>query len=198
MKSLVRPKGPAQISSTADSLVVSPRGMPDTRPITNLGKRPLFPVRVAYEGLRGHLQLRPVEVTHLQEGVQLALHPNPRDKCNLFVIAVRCKDTSVTLPATKPPDDPLPDFQGRARVVFDSGRRQFVHAWTAPRSPAARVVVVPLLLLAALLILAIGLLALLALVAAAFVVALFVLLFGRPLAAIRARSGSPTRRPPGA
>lgn len=104
----------------------------------------------------------------------------------------------MALPATKPPDEPQLGLQGRARVVFGSGQRQFVHAWTAPRSPAARVVVVPLLLLAALLILAIGLLALLALVAVASVVAFFALLFGRPLAVMRARSGSPARRPPGA
>ena len=89
-------------------------------------------------------------------------------------------------------------MEGRARVVFGTGRRQFVHVWTAPRSPAARVVVVPLLLLATLLILAVGLLALLALVAVAFVVAFFVVLVRAPLAAFRARSGPPARRPPGA
>ena len=57
-------------------------------------------------------------------------------------------------------------------------------------------VVVPLLLLATLLILMVGLLALLALVAVALVVAFFILLVGAPLAAIRGRSGPPTRRPP--
>jgi hypothetical protein len=71
--------------------------------------------------------------------------------------------------------------------MFGTGRRQFVHVWTVPRSPAARVVVVPLLLLATLLILAVGLVALLALVAVAFVVAFFVLLVGAPLAAFRGR-----------
>jgi hypothetical protein len=81
--------------------------------------------------------------------------------------------------------------------VFGTGRRRFVHVWTAPRSPAARAVVVPLLLLATLLILAVGLLALLALVATAFLVSFFVLLVRAPLAAIRRRSG-PARRPPGA
>ncbi len=101
------------------------------------------------------------------------------------------------LPATKPPDDSQLGLQGRARVVVSSGRRQVVHVWTAPRSPAARVVVLPLLLLAALMILAAGLLALFALVAVTFVFGLLALLFGRPLAAIRARSGSPAQRPPG-
>src|SRR5439155_16543714 len=104
----------------------------------------------------------------------------------------------MTLPATKPPDDPQLGLQGRARVVVGSGQRQFVHVWTAPRSPAARVVVLPLLLLATLLILAVGLLALLALVAVAFVVALVALPFGRPRTAITGRSVSPPRRPPSA
>jgi hypothetical protein len=100
----------------------------------------------------------------------------------------------VTLPAAKPSRDPQLGLQGRARIVLASGRRQFVHVWTTPRSPAARLVVVPLML-AALLILAVALLALLAFVAVAFVVAFFALLFGRPLTAMRTRSGSPPRRP---
>jgi hypothetical protein len=83
-------------------------------------------------------------------------------------------------------------------MAFGSGRRQFVHVWTAPRSPAARMVLIPLLLLATLLVLAVGLLALLAFVVVAFVIAFFVLLVGRPLAAIRGRSGAPARRPPSA
>jgi membrane glycosyltransferase len=104
----------------------------------------------------------------------------------------------MTLPVKKQSDDPPFGLQGRARVVFGSSRRQFVHVWTAPRSPVARVVVVPLLLLATLLILAVGLLALLAVVAIALMVAFFALLFGRPLAAIRGRNGPPAARPPGA
>ena len=104
----------------------------------------------------------------------------------------------MTLPFRRPPDDPELGLERRAQVVIGSGRRQFVHVWTAPRSPAARIVVVPILLLATLLILTIGLLALLALVAVAFVVVFFILLVGAPRAAIKVRSGPPTRRPPGA
>jgi hypothetical protein len=112
--------------------------------------------------------------------------------------SVRCKNSSMTLPASRPDADPQSGLEGRARVVFGTGRRQFVHVWTAPRSPAARVVVVPLLLLATLLILAVGLLALVALVAVAFLVAVCVLLVAAPLAAIRRSRGRPGRRPPGA
>jgi len=84
------------------------------------------------------------------------------------------------------------------RVAVSTGRRQFVHVWTAPRSPAARLVVVPLLLLATLLILVAGLVALIALVAIALVIALFALLVRAPLAAIRGRSDLRNRRRPGA
>jgi hypothetical protein len=104
----------------------------------------------------------------------------------------------MTLPVRRRTDDLQLASLGRARFVFGSGRRQFLHVWTAPRSPAARAVVVPLLLLAALLILAVGLLALLAFVAIALVVAAFTLLVGAPLGAIRRRSSAPARRPPGA
>ena len=102
----------------------------------------------------------------------------------------------MTLPVKRGQGDHQPMRDGRARITFGSGRRQFVHVWTAPRSPAARLVVIPLLLLATLLILALGLLALLAFVAVAFVIAFLVLLVGRPLAAIKGRSSAPARRPP--
>jgi len=82
--------------------------------------------------------------------------------------------------------------------VFGTGRRHFVHVWTAPQSPAARVVVVPLILLATLLILAVGLVALLALVTAAFLASFFLLLVRAPVAAIRRRSGYPPGTTPGA
>src|SRR5262245_21372000 len=101
---------------------------------------------------------------------------------------VRCKNESMTLPTGGPPDHPEPSWEGRARVVFGKGQRQFVHVWSAPRSRVARVVMIPLLLLATLLILAVGLLALLVLAAVALVVAFFVVLVGAPLAAIRGRS----------
>jgi membrane glycosyltransferase len=104
----------------------------------------------------------------------------------------------VTLPIKRAPDDSQHGLEKRARVALGTGRRQFVHVWTAPRSPAARVAVVPLLLLATLLILAVGLLALLALVTVTLVVAFFVLLIGAPLAAIRGKNGPPASRPPGA
>jgi hypothetical protein len=112
--------------------------------------------------------------------------------------SIGCKDESVTLPAGRPSDRPQPGLDTRARVVFGTGRRQFVHVWTAPRSPAARVVVVPLLLLATLVILAVGLFALLALLAVAFVLAAFFFLVGVPFAAIRkrTRSRAPAPRPP--
>jgi len=101
----------------------------------------------------------------------------------------------MTLPAKRPTEHPEPGRDGRARIVFASSRRQFVHVWSAPRSPAARIVVVPLLLLGTLVFLAVGLLALLFLVVVAFVVAFLVLLISAPLAAIRGRGGPPARRP---
>ena len=103
--------------------------------------------------------------------------------------------TPMTLPAKRPADRPEAGWDGRARIIYASGRKQFVHVWTAPRSPAARIVVVPLLLLAALLIVAVGLLALLVLLAVAVLVAFVVLLVSVPLAAIRGRGGPPARRP---
>ena len=104
----------------------------------------------------------------------------------------------MTLPAKRQHGDPEPGWQGRARIVFGSSQSRFVHVWTAPRSPAARVVVIPLLLLATLLVLALGLLALLLLAAVVFVVAFLVLLIERPLAAIKGRHSVPARRHPGA
>ena len=83
------------------------------------------------------------------------------------------------------------------RVAVSTGRRQFVHVWTAPRSPAARVVVAPVLLLATLLILAAGLVALLAFVTVALVIAFFALLIRAPVAAIRGRRDLRDRKRPG-
>jgi len=108
-----------------------------------------------------------------------------------------CKDETVTLAVPRPPEHRQPDWEGRARLVFGTGRRQFVHVWSAPRSPSARLVVVPLLLLATLVVLAVGLLAMLMLLAVALVIAFVFLLIAAPLGAIRRRSGPPARRPPG-
>jgi membrane glycosyltransferase len=104
-----------------------------------------------------------------------------------------CNDELVTLPAKRPPDDAQRAWGARTRVAFGTGRRHFVHVWTAPRSPVARVVIAPLLLLATLLIITIGLLALLALVIV-LLVAVFVLLVGTLVAAIRRNGDAASRR----
>jgi membrane glycosyltransferase len=108
-----------------------------------------------------------------------------------------CKDEMVTLPAKRPPNDAQRAWEARTRVAFGTGRRHFVHVWTAPRSPMARVVITPLLLLATLLIVTVGLLALLALVTVALLIAFFVWLVGTPVAAIRRRGDAASRRAPG-
>jgi hypothetical protein len=56
----------------------------------------------------------------------------------------------------------------RAQIVVSTTKRQFAYRWTAPQSPALRMLVLPLFLGAALLALLVGVLAVaLALVAAA-------------------------------
>jgi Flp pilus assembly protein TadB len=47
----------------------------------------------------------------------------------------------------------------RAQVVVRTTRREFAYRWTAPRSPAMRVLGLPLLLVATLLVLAVGVVA---------------------------------------
>jgi hypothetical protein len=105
-----------------------------------------------------------------------------------------CENEPVVLPAKRSSDRPRPRRDARARVVFVAGRRHVVHIWTAPRSPAARALVAPLLVLATLLVLAVGLVVLVTLVAAALVAAAFFLLLAVCAAAVTGRSRS--RRPP--
>ena len=63
-------------------------------------------------------------------------------------------------------DRAIVQWQKRAQVAAGGARREFVYQWTAPRSLVARILLVPVLILAALLAFVVG----------ALVLALFLLL----------------------
>ena len=74
----------------------------------------------------------------------------------------------------------------RAQVVVSTTQREFAYRWTAPRSPAMRMLAVPLLLGATLLVLAVALVALAVFVVAA-AVAILVLTFSAVFVALATR-----------
>jgi hypothetical protein len=63
-------------------------------------------------------------------------------------------------------DRSIVQWQKRVQLAAGGARREFVYQWTAPRSPIARVLLAPVLILAALLAFVVG----------ALVLALFLLL----------------------
>jgi hypothetical protein len=69
----------------------------------------------------------------------------------------------VDFDGNSPGDRALARWEARAHAAVTSGRRQVVYQWSAPRSPALRLVVAPLLVLALLLVLVLGLLLFMAL-----------------------------------
>jgi Flp pilus assembly protein TadB len=102
----------------------------------------------------------------------------------------------VTAPRRSPAGRSLAHWGTRAQIVVRTTQRELGYRWTAPRSPALRLLTLLLLLGATLLVLVIGLLALaLFLVAAA--VAVVVLAVAAGLLALAMRFSRSRRRTPG-
>ena len=68
-------------------------------------------------------------------------------------------------------------WESRIHTALATGRRQFVHQWTAPRSPVLQLALLPLFLVVALLMLAVALL-LFVIMLAFFVAAVMASRFG--------------------
>jgi hypothetical protein len=120
----------------------------------------------------------------------------PQEANAAFFAAPSANMRVMPLPARRSGDRSLTVWEGRARVALSTRRRAFSRVWTAPRSPAQQVLIVPLLLCVALVIVAVGLIAIL-IGALALAVAAVVVLVATPFSALAKRSRGRTPGPPG-